>query len=112
MNLSQESIEQIKVHEWAKQCTDLPFIHIPNEGKRSFANGSILKRMGLQPGVSDIFIPRAANGFHGLWVELKTGHNKPTENQLKFIDNMKKEGYEATVCWNAENAINFISNFY
>lgn len=112
MKLLPEMIEQIKVSEWVKQNTDLPFIHIPNEAKRSPTLGNILKRMGLRAGASDIFIPRAAKGFHGLWIELKAGTNRPTENQLKFIEDMKKEGYEAMTCWGSESAIQIICDFY
>lgn len=112
MPLNPEAIEQIKVHEWVKQNTDLPFLHIANEGKRSYVNGSILKRMGMKPGVSDIFIPRSTKEHHGLWIELKTGYNKPTNHQLQFIDDMKKEGYEAITCWGADATIEKIRDFY
>jgi hypothetical protein len=112
MRLPPEIIEQIKVHEWVKQRTNLPFIHVPNEAKRSPSLGAVLKRMGLRAGVSDIFIPRAKDNFHGLWIELKMKGNRPTENQLQFIADMKNEGYEAMVCYESAAAIEAIKNFY
>ena len=112
MKLNPETIEQIKVHEWVKQKTDLPFIHIPNEAKRTITLGNILKRMGMRAGVSDIFIPRASKGYHGLWIELKVGSNQPTENQIQFIEDMHKEGYQAMTCWGADSAIRVIRDFY
>lgn len=112
MILKPETIAQIQVYEWVKQKTDLPFLHIANEGKRSVSNGRILKRMGMRSGVSDIFIPRASRGYHGLWIELKTGGTKPTREQIQFLDDMIREGYEARLIYEAQSAIDFIAHFY
>jgi len=110
--ISKEDVEQIKIVEWVKQCTDLPIIHIANQRQTSPQHGSLLKRMGVLPGTSDLFFPRMSKGKSGLWIELKVGSNKPTELQIKFIENMKKEGYEGIVCWGADESIKFIKNFY
>ncbi len=107
-----ESIEQIKVAEWIKQCTNLPFMHIANERRTTPQHGAILKRMGVRAGVSDIFIPRANKTCHGLWIELKVGKNKPSPSQLEFINEMLTEGYGAFVAYGAEEAILIIKSFY
>lgn len=109
---TKEQIEQVKVREWVRNNTDLPFIYIPNDGKRSPQLGLLMKRMGLCPGASDIFIPRATKRYHGLFIELKAGKNKPTLLQLKFIDDMIIEGYGAYVAYGAEEAIAIIKQFY
>lgn len=68
-------------------------IHIPNEGKRSPRRGAQLKKEGLLPGASDIFIPMARAGWHGLWYELKSHGKEPTAEQYDFLDAMALQGY-------------------
>ena len=67
-----EDIEQIKVVEWLKNRTDLPFFAICNQRNTTPQYGSLLKRMGLRAGVSDLCIPRATKDYHGAFIELKT----------------------------------------
>lgn len=110
--MNSEQIEQIKVHEFVKQCTDLPFIHIANERKCSAQQGALLKRMGVMPGASDIFIPRSNGTLHGLFIELKTKSGKVSDNQNIFIEKMIFEDYGAMIAYGAEEAILIIKSFY
>lgn len=112
MKIGEESIIQIQVCEWLNQCTDLPFYHFANEGKRTYANASILKRMGLKAGVSDLFIPRGTDNFHGLFLELKSKNGKLTDTQLNFMNEMIKEGFGAHVAYSSSEAIQIIKAFY
>jgi len=112
MKLLEETIMQIKVYEFVKQNTDLPFYHFPLEGKRNPMYAKILKRQGMIPGVSDIFLPRG-NAFHkGVWIELKTLAGKISPAQTVFMNQMIDEGYLARVCYSAEEAIQLIKDFY
>lgn len=110
--LKPEQIQHIQVIDWVNACTDLPVIHIANERRVSPQHGAVLKRMGLRPGVSDLFFPRAKHPWFGLWVELKTVTGKPTPLQLKFIEDMIKEGFYGKVTYGAEETIAFIKGFY
>lgn len=112
MNLNPESIEQIKVIDWIKQCTDLPVIHIANERRCSFQQGKILKRMGVVSGASDLFIPRASKNYHGMFLEIKTEKGKLTKNQIQFIEDMNNEGYYSLYAHGSDNAIAIIKDFY
>lgn len=112
MPLGEEQIEQIKVYEFVKQNTDLPFIHIANERRTAPHKGLILKRMGVLAGTSDIFIPRATSRYHGVWIELKTKEGRASPQQLEFIQDMIKEGYYGQVCYGAEEAILLIKGLY
>lgn len=112
MQLKPETIAQIQVCDWLLAKTDLPFYHFPLEGKRSLANASILKRMGMKAGVSDLFIPRKSTIYSGLWLELKVGKNKPTPMQTAFLAKMLEEGYMSACVWGSEAAIQFIKTFY
>lgn len=112
MKIFAEDIELIKIHEWVKNKTTLPFIHCANERTCTPQYGSILKKKGQRAGVSDIFIPRATKGYHGAWIELKVGNNKPSVLQQQFLDDMTKEGYFSACVWGSEAAINVIKELY
>jgi len=70
-----------------------------------------LKAEGLRPGVSDLMLPHASCGFHGLFIEMKYGKNKPTDTQARFIIDVRKESYAALVCYGADEAIEALKNY-
>lgn len=107
-----EDLEQIKVVEFVRQKTDLPFIHIPNAGKRTWLGAFILKRMGMCAGASDLFFPRATKDFHGLFIEMKVNNGKLTALQKNFIQKMIDEKYMALAAWGADSAIEIIKAHY
>lgn len=73
--------------------------HIPNGGKRDKATAIALKRQGVKAGVPDLCLPVARNGFHGLYIELKVGKNKPTSNQKEWIEKLTAQGYYVAICY-------------
>lgn len=107
---------QIFIHEWITQCTDLKpsFFHFANERKTSWVQGKILKKMGVTPGVTDIFLSRSSHDgkAKGLWIELKSPGKKPTKEQLQFMDDRVKEGYWAFWTDDLKYAIDGIKLFY
>lgn len=107
---SSETAEQITVVEYCA-IKKIPVVHIPNEGKRSAANGAALKRMGLQKGFPDLFIPRARGKYHGLFIEMKYGKGKTTADQEKWLALLSGEGYAAAVCYSADEAIKTINTY-
>lgn len=70
---------------------------IPNGGKRDKITAAHLKAEGVKAGTSDIFLPVPRSKWHGLFLELKVGKNKPTEDQMTFLLAMRRAGYGA--CW-------------
>lgn len=112
MAIGAEAIEQIKIVEWLKQCTDLPFIHIGNERKCSPQYGALLKRMGIKKGVADLFFPRGNAHYKGLFIELKTLTGKPTKEQIQFLDEMSRENYFTAINYGSEETIGTIKAFY
>lgn len=99
---------------------------IPNGGKRNRMEGERLKAQGVTAGVSDLFVPepyfvmREAMPLHsvrpvlycGLWIELKFGKNKPTVEQVKFLDDMVLRGYATAVCYSIDQFINACTNYF
>jgi len=99
-----ESDEQIALFQWSKlmetQHPELVLLHaIPNGGKRNKLEAIRLKREGAKAGVSDIFLPVARKGFHGLYIELKIKGGKLSENQKWWTEETSKQGYYSTVCF-------------
>ena len=87
-------------------------IHVPNEGERKVSTGSLLKAMGMCKGFSDCFFPKGNDLFKGLFIELKIKPNKPTEHQIAFLQEMLSYGYDACVCYDIDEAMTVIKNFY
>ena len=99
----QESSEQQALFVWSKlmqaQYPELSLLHaIGNGGKRNLIEAVRMKREGVKAGVSDIMLPVARNGFHGLYVELKVGKGKASNNQEWWIAETTKQGYYSVVC--------------
>lgn len=84
---------------------------IPNGGFRNPKEAYNLKLQGVKAGVSDIFLPLPRGGYHGLFIELKVGENKPTKLQNEFINYANQNGYYATVAFGAQNAIDIIESY-
>ncbi len=90
---------QAAVFEWAETAVyDLPELAmmyaIPNGQYRPGQR----PEPGLKAGVPDVFLAVARSGYHGLYVELKVGYNKPTEAQRDWLDRLAAQGYKTAVC--------------
>ena len=117
-----EDTEQALVFEWASYRPILRFMFsIPNG---SYLAGDIkarsqqmtrLKKQGLKTGVSDIFLPIASKGYHGMFIEMKRrkvdGPSKVSPDQDVFLQEMHDQGYEVEVCYGAEEAIVAIQDY-
>lgn len=79
-----------------------------NEGKRSKALGGISKAEGLQSGVPDLFLAKPSRGWHGLFVELKIGKNKLTDNQRQMIEILTANAYKCEVVRSIDEFMNVI----
>ena len=99
-----EHAEQVRLMTWARQWEDeypgldLLFA-IPNGGKRHVAVARKLKAEGVKAGVPDLFLPVPRHGYHGLFIELKYGKNRPTPHQWRWLEQLAHQGYKTVVCW-------------
>ena len=78
---------------------------IPNGGHRDKAVAGKLKAEGVKKGVSDIFVPIPAGGYHGLYIEMKAGKNTLTSEQKAFGEFVKSRGYSFYPAWSAIEAL-------
>ena len=104
-----EGAEQIKLFRWidfaAGKRPELQLLfHVPNGGSRNKAEAANLKRQGVRPGVPDLCFPVARGKYHGLYIELKAGKNKPTEHQKKWITELRAQQYAVAICYGWEEA--------
>lgn len=85
--------------------------HVPNGGKRDRATAVALKRQGVKAGVPDIVLPAARAGYHGLYIELKAGKNTTTENQRRWLEYLRQQGYYTAVCYGWQKAAELIERY-
>jgi hypothetical protein len=84
---------------------------VPNAGKRGYKTANRLKAEGLRAGVSDLMLPVARWGYHGVFIEMKTGTRKMSDAQSEFIDRVIEQGYLAACCHGADIAIDLIKRY-
>lgn len=92
---------------------DLLFCHIPNGGSRNAIEGKKLKRMGVTPGMPDIFIPLANRKYEylGFFCELKVKPNKPTKTQIEVLNKLTENGYFCCVCYDADQFMESVNKY-
>ena len=72
--------------------------HVPLELlRRETHTAGMFHALGARSGVADLvmLVPRGA--YHGLVIELKVPPRRPTDNQCKFLELARAQGYAA--CW-------------
>lgn len=102
--IGREDEHQTALTNWARMMrTQYPALtlyhHIPNGGLRDKRTAARLIGQGVLIGVPDVFIPAARGGYHGIYVELKVGHNCPTPVQNEFMAAAIREGCYCAVCY-------------
>lgn len=110
-----ESLQQQYLFQWirimARKDWKYDKIHaIPNGGLRAKRTAITLKKEGAKSGVWDIFIPIPMNGYSGMYIEMKFGKNKLTENQIKFRENLE-DYYLFMVFYDWKEAKESIENY-
>lgn len=115
-HIQHEANEQKALFDWVAfaraQHPEIDLIyHIPNGGSRNKIEAANLKRQGVRPGVPDLCLPVARGVYHGLYIELKAGSNRPTKTQIKWIQALKAQGYAVEVCYGWEHAAKTIIDY-
>ncbi len=77
---------------------------IPNGGLRNVVVAKKLKAEGVKAGVPDICLPVAAQGYHGLFIELKRQGGVMSAKQWGWIRELARYGYGACACYGWEDA--------
>ena len=116
-----ESAHQAQVTEWSRWAYKanpsrypmLNMLHCSLNGvKLSGTQAKVAKGQGMLSGVPDLFLPVPKNGYHGLFIEMKSEKGRVTENQHWFLSNADSLGYKTVVCYSAKEAISAIEPYY
>jgi len=118
-----EHEEQVALFQWAAANEErypglANLFSVPNGGYRPMVTAAQLKAEGQKPGVPDCFlaVPRPGvngKGYHGLFLELKRSDrsNHATPLQKEWIERLRQWGYQAVVCYGAQEAIEVIKTY-
>lgn len=113
-----EAQEQADLIEWAESCVrlkihpELKLLHaIPNGGSRDIREAKNLKRQGVKAGVPDLCLPVPKGAYHGLYIEMKVGRNKPSAKQKEWLAALAENGYAVCVCYGAAEARKHIEKY-
>lgn len=99
-----EEVEQRNVIIYCAYA-GIPVFAIPNGGSRDRREAARLTAQGVKKGVPDLFIPRAAGKFHGLFIEMKREKGgRLSPDQAEWIALLRREGYAAYACAGFDNA--------
>lgn len=88
----------------------LKVTHTPNEGKAGHVGQAKKKLMGVQSGVSDLIIEKPGT-MQKLYLEVKVAPNKPTVEQLAYLEFQSKCGHMAGWVDNIVSAVARINVF-
>lgn len=115
-HIQHEANEQEALFRWASflrgHYPELDMLyHIPNGGSRNRIEAANLKRQGVKAGVPDLCLPVASGKYHGLYIELKYGRNKPSDYQKQWLSALRAQGYAAEVCYGWEQAAEIITKY-
>lgn len=108
--LSSEHAEQCAVVEYCR-LRRYPVFAIPNGGSRNKAEAARLKAEGVSAGVPDLFLPVPNRLYHGLFVEMKYGKGRTSPAQNDWLALLRKNGYDAQVCYGADAAMERIDAY-
>ncbi len=104
-----ESEEQQALFQWATLMTgrypELELLyHVPNGGARNPATAGRLKAEGVKAGVPDVCLPVPRGIYHGLYIEMKVKPNRPTKDQLHWLELLSRQGHKTAVCYSWKEA--------
>lgn len=84
---------------------------IPNGGSRNCFEAKNLKAQGVTPGVPDLFMAVPCNGYHGLFIELKSKTGRLSEHQKIWLNNLNDRAYRAVVCYSLDEAMDAVTEY-
>ena len=109
MNKESEHDIQAALFQWAAVAArDYPALRwlfaIPNGTRTTPRVAAKMKAEGVLKGVSDIFLPCASGGKHGMFIEMKTATGRMSPEQKAFQTAMRDASYHAITCRGWEDA--------
>ena len=109
---SVEHIDQVKVVQHFRAFyPEVIIAAIPNGGDRTASERLKLHSEGVLAGMPDLCVLEAKNGFHALFVEMKTKAGVVSSKQSDVNLQLNAKGYRAVVARSAAEAIKTIEDY-
>lgn len=113
--MSESSEQQVVIH-WREihkgEYPALALLHsIPNGAHMHVKMAQRMVLEGLTRGIPDLSLPYPARRYHGLYIELKVGRNKPSPEQKLILEELSRLGYRVQVCYSANQAVQVIHDY-
>jgi hypothetical protein len=107
-----EHIDQVKVVQHFRAFyPDIIIAAIPNGGDRTASERVRLHSEGVLAGMPDLCVLEPKNGFHALFVEMKTKAGVVSSKQSAVNLQLNAKGYRAVVARSAAEAIKTIEDY-
>jgi hypothetical protein len=105
-------IELLKIH-FTDLSDDLEDIWaVPNGGHRFAATAGRLKAEGVKTGVPDVHCAVPRNGYHGLFIEMKSMNGRVSDAQSARILRLNRRGYLAQTICGWHSAAQVLSGYF
>jgi hypothetical protein len=111
---SHEHWEQVIIFDWLYRFQPEyydDFSSVPMGGLRNKKTAFDLIAEGAKSGYPDITGDIPLGIYHGLFIELKYGKGKPSENQVTALNRKTNRGYFCALCYGHEEAIEVIKEY-
>ena len=115
-----ERVEQEALFQWAAVMTPKePRLRLLNASLNGMRASSIhqavaAKKSGMKKGYPDVFLPVAARGWHGLFIELKRKDGKASDvsrEQHQWLLDLNEQDYQAVIAFGWEQAVRLIEGY-
>ena len=114
-----ERVEQEALFRWATTMeTKEPRLRLLNaslNGVRLAVHQAVMaKKGGMKKGYPDVFLPVAAMGYHGLFIEMKRKDGRASDvkkEQRAWLRDLEVQGYRGLVCFGWEEAAEAIARY-
>lgn len=85
--------------------------HSPNGGRRNAREAARFKAMGTRAGFPDLFLMYPANGWHGLFIEMKSPKGTQQLTQKEWQELAEGVGYKYELCRDFESFMRIIQGY-
>lgn len=111
-----EHAEQSALIKWAwlrsRTVAELSLLHaVPNGGLRDRITARRMVEEGVLPGIPDLCLPVARNGWNSLYIEMKSKGGRPTEAQKIIHGLLREAGNCVQICHSWGEAARALENY-
>lgn len=85
---------------------------VPNGGIRGPRAAAMMRSEGQEKGVPDAFVMYPACGYHGLVIEFKDATGRLSEDQERWIANLRQAGYMVSVQRDPKTALALVEFYF